>query len=79
MAAQAFSVTTAAWASAGTICQVVGAGFSIPEAVRIGIEDNQALWSTEMRHPAFQQLLVSEVVRQCPNLLRSVSSGGLQP
>ena len=78
MPAQAFSVTTAAWVSAGTICQVLTAGFSIPEAVRIGLGDNRALWVAEMQHPAFQKLMVAEVVRQCPDALRSAANGGLQ-
>lgn len=76
--AQAYSLTTAAWASASSICQVMAAGFSMPEAVRIGLTDNLMLWSAEMRHPAFSRLMASEVVRQCPDLLRSAPGGGTQ-
>lgn len=67
MPAQAFSVTTAAGASAGAICAVMAAGFSIPdpEAVHIGLGDNRAQWAAEM-------------VRQCPDALRSAASGSLQ-
>jgi hypothetical protein len=76
--AQAYSLTTAAWASAASICQVMAAGFSMPEAVRIGITDNLMLWSAEMQHPAFSRLMAAEVVRRCPDLLRSAPGGGTQ-
>lgn len=77
--AQAFSVTTAAWATAGSVCQAMAAGLSMPESVRLGIADNHYLWNQEMGHPAFSQLMAAEVARQCPGLLmRAVPSGGMQ-
>lgn len=68
MPAQA-GVATAAWAVAGTICRVLDAGESIASAVTIGIDDAGLLWARQMRHPAFERLLVAEVVNQCPGAL----------
>lgn len=52
----------------------MAAGFSMPEAVRIGLRDSQMLWSVEMQHPAFPRLMAAEVIRQCPSLLRSAQA-----
>jgi hypothetical protein len=77
--AQAFSVTTAAWAAARTICQAMGAGLSMPEAVRLGIADNHYLWALEMRDPAFARLMAAQVVQMCPDeLLQVQPRGGMQ-
>lgn len=77
--AQAFSVTTAAWAAARTICQAMGAGISMPEAVRLGIADNHYLWAKEMRDPAFGRLMAAQVVRMCPDeLLKLQPREGMQ-
>lgn len=72
-------VGAAAWAAAGSICRALGADLSIRDAVRVGIADNVYLWSSEMRDPSFQQLMVAETVRQCPEqLIRAVNQGRTQ-
>lgn len=72
-------VGTAAWATAGSICRALGADLTIRAAVRVGLSDNAYLWSAEMRDPSFQQLMVAETVRQCPEqLIRAVNQGRTQ-
>ena len=72
-------VGTAAWAAAGSICRALGADLGIRAAVRVGLSDNAYLWSAEMRDPSFQQLMVTETVRQCPEqLIRAVNQGQTQ-
>ena len=72
-------VGTAAWATAVSICRALGADLTIRDAVRVGIADNAYLWSSEMRDPSFQQLMVAETVRQCPEqLIRAVNQGRTQ-
>ncbi len=72
-------VGTAAWAAAGSICRALGADLTIRAAVRVGLSDNAYLWSAEMRDPSFQQLMVAEAVRQCPEqLIRAVNQGRTQ-
>lgn len=66
MPAQAFSLTTAAWATASTICRALAAGLSSKEAIRIGLADSRYLWAAEMRDPAFSRLVADQAVRQCP-------------
>ena len=73
-------VGTAAWATAGSICRALGADLTIRDAVRVGIADNIHLWSSEMRDPSFQHLMVAETVQQCPvQLIRAVNQGRTQP
>jgi hypothetical protein len=64
--AKAGGVTTAAWVTARAVCRALSAGLTIPDSVRVGITDNAHLWAAEMRDPVFQQLLVAEVIQQCP-------------
>jgi hypothetical protein len=72
-------VGTAAWATAGSICRALGADLTIRAAVRVGLSDNAYLWFSEMRDPSFQQLMVAEAVRQCPEqLIRAVNQGRTQ-
>lgn len=69
-------VGAAAWSTAGSICRALGAGLTIRGAVRVGLSDNAYLWSAEMRDPSFQQLMVAEATRQCPEqLIRAVNDG----
>jgi hypothetical protein len=63
-------VSTAAWTTASTFCRGLAAGLSIQEATRVAYRDNTLMWSSEMQDPAFIQLLVSEAVQQCPDLMR---------
>lgn len=72
-------VGTAAWVTAGSICQALGNGLSIREAVSVGMGDNRYLWAAEMQSPLFQRLVVAETARRCPNLLlRHAPVGGTQ-
>ncbi len=65
--AQVYSVSTAAWATAGSVCRALGAGLSFPESIRIGMADNRYLWSAEMNDPAFARLAADQIIRQCPD------------
>jgi hypothetical protein len=68
--AQAFSLGTAAWATARSVCLAMEADISMPESVRLGIAEHNFLWAQEMAHPAFARLMANEVVRQCPRAVQ---------
>lgn len=77
--ALAGGVTTAAWATARSVCSALTAGLAIPDSVRVGIADNSYLWAAEMQDPAFQHLLVAEVIQQCPyQLMLQAPAEGFQ-
>lgn len=79
--AQAFSISTAAWATAGAICRALGAGLSSQEAIRIGLADSRRVWAVEMRDPAFPRLVADQAMRQCPEYVIEAyptQSGGSQ-
>lgn len=73
------SVSTAAWVTATSICRAFAAGLTIPQAVRVGMDDNRYLWAAEMQDPAFVRLMTAEAIRQCPEqLIRAYRSGSQQ-
>jgi hypothetical protein len=63
-------VSTAAWMTASVFCRGLAAGLSVKEAIRVAWSDNLLLWSNEMGDPTFNQFLVSEALKQCPDLMR---------
>jgi hypothetical protein len=69
-AAFAYSVETAAWSVASSVCTALSIGQTIPQAVAFGFRENTQLWSEELRDPLLPALLTRQVLLQCPSLLR---------
>jgi hypothetical protein len=77
--AHAGGIGTAAWSTARSVCWALGNGLTISEAVRVGMSDNQYLWTEEMREPVFGRLMAAEAARMCPeDLIRAYQGRGQQ-
>lgn len=71
-------VGTAAWVTAGSICQALSNGLTIRQAVRVGMLDNRYLWAAEMQDPLFSRLVAAESAKRCPELLMLNAPAGQQ-
>jgi hypothetical protein len=71
-------VGTAAWVTAGSICQALSNGLTIRQAVRVGMSDNLYLWAAEMQDPLFSRLVAAESAKRCPELLMRNAPGSMQ-
>lgn len=71
---------TAAWATAGSICNALSLGLSFKDATDWGLRQNASLWREQiLDDPLFSRLTSRELYRQCPQQMQRIDAASPLP